>query len=294
NLAGAVERTLAIRRQICAPDLMALISRAHTIPVLPDNLARLFALLGTPNVAIAEVADAIAADLGLTAQILKLVNTAFFATPADISDVAQAVELLGFELIRSIAVLTGSFQSFQRAGVDLQALLRLTRRSESIAIAAQRIARLDGLSPEEVDHCQSAGLLAHVGSLMLFANWPGEMYCVQQELDRAGGGIIAAERRHFEAAHPEIGAGLLRLWGFNDAIVEAVLHHHAPSAAGARDRIGPLAVVHAAQRLVKPGAAEMLLGGGRPTDLDMDFLAACGAAERLAEWARLCLQDDPP
>lgn len=279
-LVQAIERTVEFRRRLNTPDLLALIAGATAVPVLPKSLIELFEELQSPDGSIASVTRIISADIALTAQVLKLVNSAYFFLAAHVSDVLHAVRLLGFDLIRSIATLAGVFSTFRSAGIDFSAVQRLEERSLSLGAVARRIATIERLEPALVSQCQCAGMLAHVGSLVLFSNRPDGMARLRSELDTSGGNIIEAEKRYFGASHAEVGACLLGLWGFTDTIVEAVLCHHAPSteSANSSDVLGPTAIVHAAQYLVKTPPVP---GGG----LDHDYLARVNSAERISLWA---------
>jgi len=283
-LIEAVERTLTIRTRLQSPDLLALISGAKTIPALPRALSELFERLQSPNGSAADIARIISADIGMTAQVLKLVNSAYFFVPSKVSDVLQAVRLLGFELIRSVAVLAGVFEAFHTSGIDMAAVLQLGNRSMMIGAVAKRIAEMEKLDAAAVDQSQCAGMLSHIGSLILFANRPEEMKSLRRELDASGGELILAERRIFGACHSELGACLLSLWGFGDPVVEAVLEHHRPSAVERPAKIGPTAVVHAAQCLVKPGLAGGDLDALRKGGLDVDYLRQIGAVDRITAW----------
>ena len=278
-LARAVARTLEFRRRLNAPELLAVVAGAKTIPALPRALTDLFEELQSANGSVAGAAKIIASDIALTAHVLKLVNSAYFFLPSRITDTLQAVKLLGFDLIRAVATLAGVFDTFRTKGIDLAAVQRLEERSLTIGDVARRIALSERLEPAAVTQCHCAGMLAHVGSLILFANRPSDMAELRGELDAAGGGIIESEQRRFSTSHAELGACLLSLWGFTDTVVEAVLCHHFPSreSATCSDSLGPTAIVHAAQHLVKPVPED--------GDLDLAYLARVGASDRISAWA---------
>jgi len=289
-LIEAINRALEVRRLLRAPELLALVSGAATVPALPKALFQLLDELQSPNGSAAEVARIIAVDVGLTAQLLKLTNSGFFyAAPHPVTDVHQAVRMLGFETVRAVAVLAGVFESFHRTNIDLEVVRRLENRSLEIGALARRIAEAQNLPGAAVEQAHCAGMLTHVGSLMLFANWSGEMAQLGAALDQSGGDIIAAEGAAFGASHSELGATLLGLWGFSDPVVEAVLFHHQPSRCTYAHQSGlfTMAAVHAAQHLIKPvppGEAEESF---RLRGLDRDFLSAQGLWDRVPAWAAL-------
>jgi len=289
TLVGAIERSLWVRSRLNSPDLLALVAGANCLPAMPHALSELFAHLQSPNGSAAEAARIIGRDIGLTTQLLKYTNSAYFCPRSSVSDVLSAVRLLGFDLLRSLVVLAGVFESFRDANIDLDVIKRLQDRSLMIGALARRIAGHEGLSPILVEQSHCAGMLAHVGFLMLFANWPDKVARLQRDLDGSGGEITSSERRIFNGGgHPELGGALLGLWGFSDPVVEAVLLHHRPGLGEFCDAAGmsPVAAVHAAQHLVKPVPAGTPPEDSWAAGLDMAYLARIGMVDHVADWAR--------
>jgi HD-like signal output (HDOD) protein/ActR/RegA family two-component response regulator len=286
-LVRAVERTLTFRRRLHAPDMLAVVAGAKAIPTLPKALDHLMEELQSATGAAGQVAKIISSDIGLSAQVLKLVNSAYFFLPNRVTDVLGAVNLLGFDLLRSVAVLAGIFGSFHANEADHKTIERLEHRSLLIGLVARRIAFSEHLETVLINQCQCAGMLAHIGSLLLFAHRSAMMSELQRELDGVGGEILAAEQYRFRTTHPELGACLLNLWGFNHSIVEAVLWHHRPSLADppCAERIDTVAVVHAAQHLARPEPPEEEARNAWLGKLDLEYLERIRAKERLTGWA---------
>ncbi|WP_085372293.1 HDOD domain-containing protein [Magnetospirillum sp. ME-1] len=288
-LVEAIRRALGVRRTLRSPELLALVAGATSIPAVPNALTALFAELQSPNGSASEVARIISSDVGLTVNLLKLTNSGFFYIPSAITDVLQAVKMLGFEMIRALTVMAGIFEAFRCGGIDCDVLLQLERRSLQIGALARRIAEAHGLGQAALEQTQCAGMLAHVGSLLLFSNWPDAMAELRRELDRSGGGIIAAERQAFGATHAELGGVLLGLWGFTDPVVEAVLYHHEPSRCEYHSsaEVSPLVAVHAAQHLIKPVPDGVEPMTAWTDGLDLAFLQRIGATEKIGDWAKM-------
>lgn len=287
-LMRAVDRALAIRQRLRSPELLALIAGCSAIPTFPRALMDLFEAIQSPNGSVAEVARIISSDVGMTAQVLRLVNSSYFSLPSRVSDVLQAVHLLGFEVVRSVAMVSGVFGLLQTAGVDMEMIRNIEELSLATGAIALRIARQEGIDKGNIDQIQCAGMLAHIGSLFLFANRPQEAMAVQQEVDRSGEDIIAVERRQFGASHAELGGALLRLWGFSDQVVEAVLFHHSPTEGGifCADCLGPVDIVHVAQGLARIKTKEELAEESWKAGLDLEYLTRVGAVENLDKWAK--------
>jgi len=286
-LVEAIRRAISIRRTLRAPALLALVAGATSIPALPRALTELFGELQSPNGSASEVARIISSDVGLTVNLLKLTNSGFFYIPSAITDVLQAVKMLGFEMVRALTVMAGIFEAFRCRGIDCDVLLQLERRSLQIGAFARKIAASNGLGQAALDQTQCAGMLAHVGSLLLFSNWPDVMGEVRRGLDRSGGGIVAAEWNALGASHAELGGVLLGLWGFTDPVVEAVLYHHEPSRCEYHTsaELSPLVAVHVAQHLIKPVPAGVEPMTAWTQGLDMAFLERVGVSARIESWA---------
>lgn len=289
-LVDAIHRAIAVRRLLRTPELLALVSGASSVPAVPQALAELLEELQSPHGSATEVARIIASDVGLTTQVLKLTNSGFFyASPHPVTDIHLAVRMLGFETIRAVAVLAGVFECFHRSGMDMVVVQRLEGRSLEIGALARRIAEDLAMPKAAAEQAQCAGMLAHVGSLMLFANWGEAMGRLGEELDYAGGDIVDRERAEFGATHAELGATLLGLWGFSDPVVEAVLLHHQPGRFPCAPHRTPdiQTVVHAAQHLLKPVPPDRNAEDFWAQGLDKPLLEAQNAWARVPGWAAL-------
>ena len=144
------------------------------------------------------------------------------------------------------------FQAFRNTGVDMASMAKLQERSLSIGLVAHRIAVSEAIGQAGAEQSQCAGMLAHIGSLILSFTYGGRVSAIHKELDKSGIGIAKVEQNHLGVSHAELGAALLDLWGFPGDVVEAVLFHHEPNVSGAAKGMSPLTAVHAAQELVKP------------------------------------------
>jgi HD-like signal output (HDOD) protein len=284
-LADGIKRALAFRMTLQDPRLSSIVSGANTIPTLPEALTDLLRALGSNDGSASEVAKIIGADPSLAVSLLKITNSGFFYLPSPVSDVLQAVKILGFEMIRSLAIVAGIFDRIDSSKTDLPMIHRLVHRSLQIGHVSKQIADKTGLSPTISEEAHCAGLLSHVGSLLLFANRPNFGAELQENLDLAGSGILSVERRLIGGNHAEIGGVLLGLWGFADPVVDAVLYHHQPRLSPTQSKDTPLLCVHVAQQLLKVsgnGPAVAAVEG-----LDMDYLTKLGVVAQVPIWAEI-------
>jgi putative nucleotidyltransferase with HDIG domain len=280
-LRATLVRARAVRGVLTDPALARVVARLGSLPSPPELYRRLIAECQAPDSSVLRVAEIIAADVGMCAKMLHLVNSAFFGRRRRVSDPLQAVQLLGLDTVRALALSAHVFSAFTGTPPPGFAIDALQAHSVATSLVARRIARAEGWSGGvRADDASTAALLHDVGRLAL-ATALSDRYADVLELARAGKRTLCeAEVQVLGATHAAVGAYLLGLWGLPEPVVEAVAYHHRPRACPGRE-LGPLAVVHVADALATvPGVATDPESEG----LDLEYLAAVGADGRLAAW----------
>ena len=281
ELQQVVARACALRDLLSNGPLRQLVSQLHTIPSLPQTYVDMVEALKSPDASIQEVGKIIAADVGMTAKVLQLVNSAFFGLRRHVSDPSQAATLLGIDILKALVLSVHIFSQLDNAQVDGFSLDSLWTHSVATGALAKKIAEAEEIKGEDRDFALMAGLIHDAGKLVIAANLP-ERYRDAINLAREQQvPIWQAEREVFSASHAEVGAYLFGLWGLPDPIVEAVAFHHCPADC-AHTGLTPLLVVHAANALEHSAS-----GGGGSAKLDMDYLQAAGREERVPTWRGL-------
>jgi putative nucleotidyltransferase with HDIG domain len=259
--------------------LLRIMSQLKGLPTLPAIYMQLMSLLNDPNTTPVDLGECISKDPAMTAQVLKIVNSAFFGLAHHVVKPADAVAYLGTETLRSIFTAAAVLEEFSKSQSGLSA--GMMGHGRKVAAAARCIAQNGGLSRLQADECFVAGLLHDIGKLILAGHYP--------ENRPAGSPLphdLAGEREMFGATHTEVGAYLLGLWGLPSATVEAARYHHAPAEAGTPG-LTPVTVVHYADGLVPRTPEE----GVEPSvPLDLDYLAIQGMEERLPVWREAVAQ----
>jgi putative nucleotidyltransferase with HDIG domain len=233
NDAGRLIKVL--RRACWLSDLLAesklvgVIARLKTVPSLPTLYVELTSLLEKEDVAIKNIGEIIARDMGMSAKVLQLVNSAFFGLDEHVSHPQQAVVLLGTDTVRSLVLSADVFAQFESSKLDFLSLSRLWDHSIAVGGYAKRIAKHLGADATDVDNAFIAGLLHDVGKLVLGDNFPEHYFSAIGMQRRHRIEIYEAEWSVFGSSHAEVGAFLLGIWGLPDAIVEAVALHHKKS-----------------------------------------------------------------
>ena len=287
-----VGRACALRDLLADETLQLLVSQMQTLPSLPALYAELVKELRSEDASIRRIAEVISRDVGMTAKILQMVNSAFFAVRRHISDPTEAVSLLGVDMVMRLALTIQVFKQFNHARLAGFSPEALWSHSLRVGLFAKRIAQSESVEPEIFNSAFTAGLLHDVGHLVLIANRP-QQYARMLQLARTDGcSYHTAEKQVFGATHAEVGAYLLGLWGLPSAIVETVAFHHRPSECLANG-FGLLTAVHVANVLeAEMQAVRSGQSTGYAATLDLDYLSRLGLLKRLNVWQELCSEID--
>lgn len=277
TLRTTVQRTCRLRGMLDSERLRKITAEIGQMPSVPEVYERISAEMGKDEPSLAEISAIVSQDLGMTAKLLQLVNSAFFGLRRHVASVDHAVAYLGMDVIRSLVLSESAFKSYDhaRGGVAPDALMRRGRRVASLAKA---IARHESDNKVLADEAFQAGMMHELGKLILCAELPDEYARVSAQV-AAGEPQDEVERAAFDVTNGEVGAYLLGLWGLSDGIIEAIACHRDP----ARTEITgfePLVAVHAAVALTSEDQPA-------PLEPDHEWLERLGFAESLATWRDL-------
>jgi putative nucleotidyltransferase with HDIG domain len=201
------------------------------LPTLPVVFQELFSRMQDPDTQVSELAEVITRDPALTAKILKLVNSAFYGRPSQITTISRAVIIMGFQAVRSAALAVSVFERFKdlTSSAALFSMEGFWRHAVGVSCLAKQLSMV--LHVGEPEDAFVAGLLHDVGKLVMLQHFPEDV----EDLTRAAAEQQltwrACEEVLFPIHHAAIGRALFRAWDFPTPVIEAVACHHAPETA---------------------------------------------------------------
>ena len=281
-LRSVITRSTALHDLLENETIKQMVSSLKSLPSLPSLYLEIMQELKSENSSMARVGKIISTDIGMSAKILQLVNSAFFGLPRQVSNPSQAAIYLGMDTIRALVLSVNIFSQFSDRELNDLGLRGLWKHSMIISAAAREIAALENCAQNVIDFSLTAGLLHDVGKLVLASNLPSEYAQVLKYATDMGINAEAAEREILSITHAEIGAYLLGLWGLQDPLVEAVCFHHYPSHAP-HSAFSPLTVIHVANALYYERKDPV---AGNRNKLDPQYLEAIGKSDRLIAWRK--------
>lgn len=284
TLKDTVIRAYALRALLSSNELEAIVAGIDTLPSPPALYSKLIEVLQSPESSVQEVAEIISSDVGMTAKVLQLVNSAFFGLRRHIESLAQAISYLGLDTIQAIVLTAGAFSELSDNREALEMAEALYPHSVKVGALAGMIAKSVGDDKRLIDDSVMAGMLHDVGKLVFVAKLPGVWREANKMARDKKMPLQDAERAVAGVSHAELGGYLLGLWGLPNPIVEAVAFHHRPRTCLSQ-AFSVLTAVHVANALVIGTEA----APDEPTarQLDTDYLQELGVADRVPEWQAL-------
>jgi putative nucleotidyltransferase with HDIG domain len=205
-----------------------ILNKMQDIKSFPQFVLETMKKLNDPESNAADVAQSLSRDEGLVLRILKLANSAAYGMTRNISNISEAIALLGYKSVSNI-VLAATVYSAMDKGLSGYALDRgeLWRHSLMVAYTSRHLAKLtEKVSTEDA---YVGGLLHDIGKVIL------------NDYVRFGYGIIVkmVEEKHIpftEAEtqvlgfdHAAIGEILIEKWEMPEFYRIAVAYHHKPN-----------------------------------------------------------------
>ncbi len=214
--------------------LLKLVLGSGDLPTLPTVASKLVSLTARDDTTLADVAELVSQDVGLSSKILRVSNSAFYNFPQQIGSIQQAISMLGTNAVQSL-VLSFSFLGINKASSgDHFDFGKFWERSLSAAVASKLI--LERVPKADTEEILVSGLLQNLGELILACTVPGEYEKVLAGQEWHPGDPCAVEQSILGTDHCFIGSHVARHWNFPSSIYQPILHHHDPLAYSGDDK----------------------------------------------------------
>ncbi|WP_114970437.1 HDOD domain-containing protein [Rhodoferax ferrireducens] len=204
-----------------------ILRKIHNLPSLPTVVIELLASMDEDDVNIDALSKKIAQDQALTAKTLRLANSSFYGMANQVTSIHEAIAILGFRTVRSVATTAALIGAF--AGHGSVNANPFWRHAMAAAICARELAPHLNLNPE---HAYTAGLLHDIGRLVLVTQFQPHYEATMLYRAQHDCHLLEAERAVMGVDHTVAGHVLTRHWKFPESVQQAVACHHAPLVQG--------------------------------------------------------------
>ena len=209
-------------------DPLDILRHDHQLPALPQVFLELQQAISGKATSADDLAAIISQDPGLTAFLLRMVNSAFYSLPMQIDTISRAVTVVGVNQLSTLAVGTSVMSLFKDVPADVIDMEQFWKHSVCCGLIARRLCRITGRGDPE--RAFVSGLLHDIGQLVLLQAEPERAMAVHVHARAKDVILFAQEKAMLGFDHAILGGMLLRKWNFPFVLVAAVLEHHQPKA----------------------------------------------------------------
>ena len=196
------------------------------MPAFPKSVQRVLELTRDVNSTPKDLVEVIDKDPVLTVKILKVVNSAYYSLPRQITSVGHAVVYLGFNTIKNLALSIAAIGMLPKTNeADFDGQQYLLHSLTTAAIAKQLALKVDDADPMD---CFIAGLLHDFGKVVLAQFMPREFRAALDISEKNGTSLHLAVREVIGVDHGVVGAMLVEKWRFAPKLVETIRHQYGP------------------------------------------------------------------
>ncbi|MBK8914428.1 MAG: HDOD domain-containing protein [Phycisphaerales bacterium] len=208
-------------------DVDRLVGSVASLPRLPAATLRLLTVINDPRSTVRDIVEIIKYDQAVTAELLRLVNSASLGLVRKIHSVDEAVCYLGTTKVMQIlfAAHTTALLGPAQSGYGLRPGA-LWSHSVGVAIGAQQLARR--LRVDDAGMLFTAGLLHDMGKVVFNESVDANYAAIAERVTMDKCSFCEAEQRVLGFTHAELGARVAERWRLPDSIIECIRHHHDP------------------------------------------------------------------
>jgi HD-like signal output (HDOD) protein len=196
-----------------------------SLPHFPEVVLELIKLTEEPKSTVARIASRVAMDPVLTADLLKLVNSAFYALPHRVTNIVEGVKIVGMRGLRNLLYTYGARKILREQYSEMKPLWDHSYR---VALYAFFLARSFRPRSGFLDDVYVSGILHDLGQIIVTYLHPEAMekmarFCKEKDIPPR-----ILEHFSFGLNHAEIGALIAQKWNFPDQLVYGIKCHHDP------------------------------------------------------------------
>lgn len=203
--------------------LESLDKKMQRLPSLPVVVTDILAMIQRGDVNLHSLDEKLSKDQALSAQTLRIANSAFYGFSRNIGSIKEAVVILGIHAIRNLVTAAGIINQFSPDSSARLNRAMFWQHSIGTSIAARVMAKRTGLDQEIAF---TAGLLHDVGKLILDTYFPEHYEKVQRYQKEHDCLLRDAEEAVLGFDHTVVGGRVAKLWKLPSLIVDVIESHH--------------------------------------------------------------------
>lgn len=286
NLREAISQVFKIQACVNNPLIVSGVGDPNHLPSLPKIYRELNAAIADENTTAQKIAEIFSQDMVLSAKLLQLVNSPYFGLNRLISNLSDAINLIGVKKLNSLVLSVHVKTAFPITNPALSVYIeQLWKNSIRVSELARLISLSEDQQEDRPDQAYLGGLLHNMGLLIFLANDGNTVHKLIHQVENTDTPMTELEKSIFGFTRSEAAAYVLSLWKIPPRIIEAILLQYTPNDTD-YDGVNALTAVHVAACLLKPQDTSR---HNRLFDmtLDTDYLQRINKLDRLPVWQAL-------
>ena len=202
-----------------------IIDEINALKPIPKVAHRVLEIVEDPKSSASDLAEVVIYDQSLTANVLRICNSPYYALPRKVDSVQQAIAYLGMAKIAEIVLMKmgADYLKAEHSGYDLREG-DLWMHAVSSAVIAREICELKNTPNSQLIF--TAALLKDIGKVILH-RYVGEMFeDIFRLVEQEGITFREAEKNVIGIDHAELGAKVAKKWQFSAKMVHIIANHH--------------------------------------------------------------------
>lgn len=217
------------------------------IGTLPEVTVKIIQIVENPKSTARDLHDVIKNDPALAARILKVVNSAFYGLPGQVSSMDRAIVLLGLSAVKNISIAASMTHLFNSGNqIDGFSGSEVWRHSIAVAVASRMLTAAQGRPA--VEESFLSGLVHDLGLLVERQMFAKQLVALMAQVKTGPANWCELENELIGADHQAFGMALATKWRFPAHLCTAIGYHHKPMSVGQVNRELPV-LVHVADVL---------------------------------------------
>ena len=197
---------------------------------IPQVALKIIRMIHDDNYSMKDIAEDVRQDQIVCAKVLRLCNSAFFATKVKIDTLNRALVMIGEKNLMQL-VISASLEDFFPETKQGYSLCKggLYRHALGTAIISEKLAELTGKASSGLAY--TAGLLHDIGKVVLDQYLAPAYPLFYRRTQIEGVNLIEVESDEFGLTHTEVGGRLAERWSLPDNLGDTIRNHHNPEQA---------------------------------------------------------------
>lgn len=211
--------------EITTPVKKYILKAIDGIPTFPDNIMQLMDMCASEDASIEEISVRIKRDVALSSDVLRLSNSAGFATLNKVDDIGVAILKIGLKNVRSILIASTARRILESRFKMFEDIWEHCNRTAFYS----RMILVKNKKGRDAENAYMAGLLHDLGEIILMAvdmNSVKKIAYIARDREIINSTVM--EEIAIGISHAEIGALVAEKWKFPQMLVEIIRFHHSP------------------------------------------------------------------